>query len=136
MLLIPEVIDLTALEMESLTEAQTLLEKMGFGLEAFGAQSIVVREIPTQMGIGMAKKMVLEVLEGSMNVMDDLKALKLAERACKAAIKAHDTLHDMEVMALVESLKVLRDPYTCPHGRPIIIRFALSEIERKFKRIL
>lgn len=136
MLLIPEVIDLTALEMESLIEAHTLLEKMGFGLEVFGAQSIVVREIPSQMGIGMAKKMVLEVLEGSMHVMDDLMAFKLAERACKAAIKAHDALHDMEVMALIESLKVLNDPYTCPHGRPIIIRFALSEIERKFKRIL
>jgi DNA mismatch repair protein MutL len=84
----------------------------------------------------MAKKMVLAVLDGSMHVMDDAMAFKLAERACKAAIKAHDTLHDMEVMALLESLKDLNDPYTCPHGRPIIIRFALSEIERKFKRIL
>lgn len=136
MLLIPEAIDLTALEMETFQVAIPLLEQMGFGVETFGAQSIVIREIPSQMGIGMAKKMVLEVLDGSVHLMDDAMASKLAERACKAAIKAHDTLHDMEVMALIESLKTLKDPYTCPHGRPIIIRFALSEIDRKFKRIL
>lgn len=136
MLLIPEVVELTTLEMEMFNEAQSTIEKMGFGLEVFGAQSIVIREIPSQMGIGMAKRMALAVLDGSVHVMDDVMAFKLAERACKAAIKAHDVLHDMEVVALLESLKGLNDPYTCPHGRPIIIRFALSEIERKFKRIL
>lgn len=136
MLLIPEVIELTPLEMDQFDRAKALLETMGFAIESFGAQSIVLREIPIQMALGMAKEMVLEVFEGMRHVLDDFVGMKLAERACKAAIKAYDRLEDIEVFALLSALKDLKDPYTCPHGRPIIIKFVLSEIERKFKRIL
>jgi len=54
--------------------------------------------------------------------------------SCKAAIKANMRISDIEVNELVNGLRALEDPYTCPHGRPIIVEILKYEIERKFKR--
>lgn len=62
--------------------------------------------------------------------------LMLATMGCKAAVKAHDTLTEAEVQALVEALQKLENPYHCPHGRPVIIKRSLREIEEAFQRIV
>ena len=66
----------------------------------------------------------------------DALILSLATSACKAAVKGHDKLHDIEIKRLLEDLSVLKDPYHCPHGRPILIRLPEKEIEKEFKRIV
>lgn len=136
MLLMPEIISLSKIEMTRLNEVKPLLHDMGFMIEAFGDDGVVMREIPSMLSFSQAKDMVASVFENAKEHIDNHFKHQIAEKACKAAIKAHDAIHEDERMALVDSLKGLNSPYTCPHGRPIIISFSLSEIERKFKRIL
>ncbi len=136
MLLIPETVELDALDMSSLDQMASFIKNMGFDFERFGNSTVILREIPSLLSIQSAKLMFSEILEGTRTGMDDHFEEKLASRACKAAIKAYDTIEAIEVDALVEQLTSLESPYTCPHGRPIVIQFGKHEIERKFKRIL
>ena len=98
--------------------------------------SVVIREIPSMLNMKTALEMIKSLFENAKSDMDTSTHHTLAEKACKAAIKAHDVISKEEQLALIDLLRNLEAPYTCPHGRPIIIRFALSEIERKFKRII
>jgi DNA mismatch repair protein MutL len=136
MLLIPETVELDAMDMGALDQMASFITNMGFEYERFGNSTVILREIPSLLSIQSAKLMFSEILEGTRTGMEDHIEEKLASRACKAAIKANDAIHSIEVDALVEQLKSLESPYTCPHGRPIVIQFGKPEIERKFKRIL
>lgn len=136
MLLIPETVELDAIDMSTLDQMASFIINMGFDFERFGNSTVILREIPSLLSIQSARLMFLEILEGKRTGMEDHFEEKLASRACKAAIKAYDTIYSIEVDALVEELKSLESPYTCPHGRPIVIQFGKPEIERKFKRIL
>lgn len=136
LLLLPEIITLSTLEVERLDEVVPLLSEMGFQIEAFGDNSVVIREIPSMFSITIAVDTVKSVIENAKGHIDARVKHEIAEKACKAAIKAKDTMDTTEQMALIQSLKHLNSPYTCPHGRPIIISFSLNELERKFKRIL
>ena len=55
--------------------------------------------------------------------------------ACKAAVKANNVLSDLEMNKLINDLRFIEEPFTCPHGRPTIIKFTLTELEKRFKRI-
>lgn len=136
MLLIPETVELDAIDMSTLDSMTTFMSEMGFDYEIFGKTTVILREIPSLLTIQSAKLMFMEILEGLRSGMEEHFEEKLASRACKAAIKANDSIHSIEVDALMEQLKTLDSPYTCPHGRPIVIQFGKHEIERKFKRIL
>ena len=136
LLLLPEIITLGALEVDRLDDVVPLLTEMGFHIEAFGENSVVVREIPSMFSITIAVDTVKSVFENAKGHIDARVKHEIAEKACKAAIKAKDMIHYTEQQALIQALKHLKSPYTCPHGRPIIISFSLSELERKFKRVL
>ncbi len=136
LLLIPEVIHLGIVEMSRFEEVNKVLIKMGFMAEPFGDNSIVLREIPSMFDFSVARRMVQALFENIKSDIDAHLYHEIAEKACKAAIKAHDEVHEGEQVALIEQLKKLKSPYTCPHGRPIIISFSLHEIEKKFKRIV
>ena len=66
---------------------------------------------------------------------DDTKADEIAMMSCKAAVKGNDKLSYSEAQALIQELLKLEDPFTCPHGRPTIIKMSKYELEKKFKRI-
>jgi len=136
MLLLPEIISLGSLEADRLDEVVPLLSEMGFQIEAFGENSVVLREIPSMFSLTIAIDTVKNVFENAKGHVDARVKHDIAEKACKAAIKAKDRIDSSEQQALIQSLKQLKSPYTCPHGRPIIISFSLTELERKFKRIL
>ena len=136
LLMLPEVIELTPIEMSYYEELEPVAGQMGFNIEVFGDASIVIREIPSMFDLRNAREMIQSLFENAKGDMDAKEHLKLAEKACKAAIKAHDDISFDEQNALLESLKGLESPYTCPHGRPIIISFSLGELERKFKRVI
>lgn len=136
LLMLPEVVELTPIEMSYYDELEPVASQMGFQIEVFGDASIVIREIPSMFDLRTAREMIQSLFENAKGNMDAKEHLKLAEKACKAAIKAHDDISFDEQNALLESLKELESPYTCPHGRPIIISFSLGELERKFKRVI
>lgn len=136
LLLIPEVIHLGIVEMSRFDDVNKVLLQMGFTAEPFGDNSIVLREIPVMFDFAVARRMVQSLFENVKYEIDAHLYHDIAEKACKAAIKAHDDVHEGEQIALIEQLKKLKSPYTCPHGRPIIISFSLHEIEKKFKRIV
>ena len=109
-------------------------------LEEFGSSSFVVREYPTWFPEGQETKIIEELIEQVLtNRKTDIG--KLREEAaimmsCKLSIKANHylTMHDME--QLLESLKNAQNPFTCPHGRPVIVHFTTYEIEKMFKRVM
>ncbi|MCH4888875.1 DNA mismatch repair endonuclease MutL [Acidaminobacter sp. JC074] len=138
MILEPIVVDINSMTVSNAMAHKDILLNLGFNIEPFGENAIVVREIPLGFDLKTAKFMIndlIEKLDFSLpKERFELALNQIATRSCKAAVKANDHLMDIEVEGLVNQLKGLNEPYTCPHGRPIIIKISRSEIERKFNR--
>ena len=66
----------------------------------------------------------------------EVKYNKIATLACKAAVKANDYLTDEEMKKLINDLRYIEDPFHCPHGRPVIIKFSNYDLDKKFRRIV
>jgi DNA mismatch repair protein MutL len=139
-LLDPILIELSYDMHSSVLKQKDLFEKLGLYIEDFGGQSIVIREIPALLDRSGAEALFRKALDkfGTYNA-DTVEVVaqrleNIMQESCKTAIKAHDYMADIEVETLIDQLKGLDDPYTCPHGRPIIISISRSEIEKKFKR--
>ena len=140
LLLLPIHFHYSADEKTIIEENRPLLIEVGIYLEEFGPTSYVVREFPTWFPAGEENM----VIEGLIEQILDLKRVnigKLREEAaimmsCKQSIKAnhHLTLPDME--RLLNDLSKSENPFTCPHGRPVLIHFTTYEIEKMFKRIM
>ncbi len=114
--------------------------RYGLLIEEFGSGSFLVREVPIWIPRGREKEFVEEIITQAINnkkteryqFLDSLaKSL-----ACKKAIKANDYLNNDEVAALLSDLGKCKNPYTCPHGRPVIVKFSYYEIEKWFKRVV
>ncbi len=138
-LLTPIVINLSYGDYETVKSNISFYESLGLLVEDFGKNSIVIREIPSIFNENAAKilfeKAVSQIAVGeSVQTFVQSQLDNIAQKACKSAIKAHDSIDKIEIYALIDSLKKLNDPYTCPHGRPIMISITENEIERKFKR--
>lgn len=138
MILVPITIDVSSLTKLNIMNNLDAILNLGFSVEEFGDNSLVVREIPQSFDIATATFLINDLIDKMDFSLPEEKfelALDaLMQRSCKAAIKANDRLFDMEVESLIEQLKTLDDPYTCPHGRPIIIKISKQEIEKKFNR--
>jgi DNA mismatch repair protein MutL len=139
LLLSPEVVELNNEEYIIYRENTDLFENLGFNIEGFGQNTVCIREVPFILGKPDIKEFFISVLEnlrrmGSGSTVE-VKFNSIARMACRSAVKARDNLSDIEMKALVEALKYIDDPYTCPHGRPTIIKIGLNELEKRFKRI-
>ncbi|MBN2222733.1 MAG: DNA mismatch repair protein MutL, partial [Vallitaleaceae bacterium] len=138
MLLEPLVLDLSDREYEIYKRHKEDLEKLGFLLEEFGQNTILVKSVPyllNQTGSTMDFVLLFDQLnESSLLKKEDHYAQELASIACKAAIKGNDKLSVREYQQLIEDLLLLEDPYYCPHKRPTMIRLSQYELEKKFKR--
>jgi DNA mismatch repair protein MutL len=116
------------------------LAKCGVFLEPFGHNSFIVRSHPQWFPKGEEAAIIEEMIEQVLTMKKvDLKQLR--EQAailmsCKQSIKANQHLRNDEIFALLESLRKTSDPFTCPHGRPIIIHFSTYELEKMFKRVM
>lgn len=140
LLLEPAVIQFQALELNEIRARQEMLNKIGFVFEDFGNNSIIIRGIPYLLEGCSPKDVFLELTD---KIFSSLKPVvtPLADEiihtiACKAAIKANKKLDDSEVTRLLEELALAGSRYTCPHGRPTVIRLTKYEIEKMFKRIV
>lgn len=131
------VVDLTPQE-ESLIESKmNILQSLGFEIESFGPGSVIIRGLPDFMNIEEAEifaRKVIEHTDENADVRNQVAIDKLITKSCKSAVKANDYLTDEEVSSLLNTLRNCKNPYSCPHGRPTIIKFSKYEMERMFKR--
>ena len=140
LLLEPVVIQLQAFELDTIKSNTELFNKIGFVFEDFGNNSIILRGIPYLMEGYSPKEIFLEladkIQESVKPVSTPLADDMIHTIACKAAIKANKKLDNKEVHQLLTELAKTGRRYTCPHGRPTIVRLTKYEIEKMFKRIL
>ena len=138
MLLLPDVITLTHKEMDIAKENIAMFEQAGFSLEEFGENTIKLTGVPTVCVDLDTKELFLETLDEINTVARTAKQEKeekfIATVACKAAVKANMALTKEEVESLMDKLLQLPNPFTCPHGRPTVIKMTKYDIERKFAR--
>ena len=138
LLLLPDVITLTHKEMDIAKENIKMFEQAGFTLEEFGENTIKLTGVPTVCIDLDTKELFLETLDEINTVARTAKQEKeekfIATVACKAAVKANMALTREEVERLMDELLKLPNPFTCPHGRPTVIKMTKYDIERKFAR--
>ncbi len=138
-LLTPEIIELTNLEFTVVMQNIDLLRKLGFLVEEFGNNSVIIREVPILFGKPQLKSLFLEIVDNIRLVSNnsyDYKIEKIMKIACTNAIKAGDKVSSIEVASLFKQLSETETPYTCPHGRPTIIEITKEDMEKEFKRIM
>ena len=137
-LLLPDIISLTHKEMDIAKDNLDLFRKSGFILEEFGDNTIKLSGVPEICVDLDTEELFKETLDEINQVARTAKQEKeerfLATVACKAAVKAHMVLTEEEVDSLMDELLKLVNPFTCPHGRPTVIKMSKYEIERKFAR--
>lgn len=137
-LLFPETIDLGASDYSLAKELLPDLVRLGFDMRLFGKNTVVIDGIPADVRIGKEKKILQEVLDEFKNNehsgVKDVRDNLAKSFACKAAIKAGDRLNLTEMVVLIEHLFLSKMPYVCPHGRPVIVRIPLEELDKRFGR--
>ncbi len=132
MLLSPVAITLSANEYALLDEKRGVLDSCGFVVEDFGSNTILVRQVPVNLGDEDIKTVILEIINNSStSYMEE----NIHTIACKAAIKANKKLSDKEIDQLVRLFVEEGGVNTCPHGRPIMVKITRYELEKMFKRI-
>lgn len=137
---IPILINIEPGDMEILSENENILRKLGYKYECFGDNSIILREVPIILGQPESRQLFIDIIDRlrdnnfSHNI--NLKEENIIMMACKSAVKAMDSLSDDEIYQLFNDLKITESPYTCPHGRPVIISIKKYELEKMFKRVM
>lgn len=136
----PLIITLSAAEKIAVMENIEYFNKTGFEIGDFGGNEVNISSVPINL-IGLdPKDIFLEFAEylssGVTGLTEDIFVRKLGTMGCKAAIKGNQEISMSEAQTLIEKLLTLENPYTCPHGRPTIIRMTKDEIDKRFKRIV
>jgi len=138
-LLIPYILNVNFEEFEFLDAKKDTLCQMGIEISEFGANAFKISAIPTflsEMNISKFFDELLSDLSVLKNItVNDILTEKIAQKACKSAIKSGDKLTETEITVLVEKLKENMG-LKCPHGRPVAIKIARMEIDKWFKRIV
>ncbi|MDU4882251.1 DNA mismatch repair endonuclease MutL [uncultured Clostridium sp.] len=139
-LLIPCIIDLSLDDYECYKENIEVFTNSGFVIEEFGGNTIALKEVPYFLGKLDSKNFLLSIIDNLKNLGSgktvEVKLNKIATMACKAAVKANDYLTQIEMEKLISDLRYIDNPFNCPHGRPIIIKFTEYELDKKFRRIV
>ncbi|OOM77418.1 DNA mismatch repair protein MutL [Clostridium puniceum] len=139
-LMVPSIIDLSIDDYSYFEENKNIFKTAGFLLEEFGGNSLSLKEVPYFLGRLNPKKLFLDILDNLKNLgngkTSEVKHNAIASKACKAAIKGNDKLELNEMIKLIEDLRYIDEPFHCPHGRPVIIKFTSVDIDKKFRRIM
>ncbi len=139
-LLLPLTLEFTPAEAEKLKERLSWFEQAGVILEPFGGGTFRVAAYPYWFPEGEEASIITEMAEWVLNERQ-LDLAKLREKSsimvsCKASIKANQKLTNEEAVTLLARLASCKQPYTCPHGRPIVISFSNYDLEKLFKRVM
>lgn len=138
-LLLPLSVQLSPPQMATLGRILTELNESGFEVEPFGGNTVLIRSIPALAGSEACSSLLSEILEGIETEDRSIDVERIRDRiavstACRSAIKVHTALTLEKMQWLLDELAKTRIPTNCPHGRPIVLRFSLYEIERNFGR--
>jgi len=138
-LLVPIVLDYPNNDAIKLKEQTEKLQEVGIHLEEFGANSFIVRAHPTWYPAGEEESIIREMIDmlletGSVSVKKFREATAIM-MSCKRSIKANHYLNEAQARILLADLAKCENPFNCPHGRPVLIHFTNSDMERMFKRI-
>lgn len=138
-LITPVVIEMSSEDYDCFTQNSQVFSNAGFMFDIFGDKTISIREVPLFLGKPDLKSLLFDMIDNLKNMgsgeTSEVKYAKIAKLACRSAVKANDVLSKDEMKSLLNELRYIDDPFTCPHGRPTIIKFSLNDIEKKFKRI-
>ncbi len=137
-LLFPQTVQLTPGDAAIVSELLPLLEGLGFSLRFFGKTTLILDGVPLDVKPGAEGTILQDILD--LYKEDDQKlSLEPRERlaqsfSCRAAIKAGDPLKEAEMRSLLDQLFTTSVPYVCPHGRPVLVRFPLADLDKRFGR--
>ena len=138
-LLVPIVIDYPNSDALKIKEQKEMLEEVGIYLEDFGQNSFVVRAHPTWYPSGEEETIIREMIDmllvtGKVSIKKFREATAIM-MSCKQSIKANHYLNEQQARVLLSDLQTCENPFNCPHGRPVLIHFTNSDMEKMFKRI-
>jgi DNA mismatch repair protein MutL len=139
-LLVPIMLELTAGQMIEYERIAGELAAVGFDTEHYGGRTVAVKSSPAAVGAGEVERIVFEILEiaeGEMRrvSLEDVRRAMAASIACRAAIKINMRLDSTKIEWLLAELAKTEYPMSCPHGRPVALRYGIREILRGFHRI-
>ena len=140
-LLVPITLEFTPGEAEAIRGRLDAFAAAGVELEPFGGNAFLVRAYPEWLPQGSEKEIIEEMAEWILAEKKAIDIGKLREKAaimtaCKASIKANDRMTREEGEALIARLAACSQPYTCPHGRPIVVHISTYQLEKMFKRVM
>ena len=137
-LLVHLMLDFSSHEAEIIENNLAMLKELGFGLEPAGPNQFRLTEVPADVPSGEAEDFIREILASLEELHKpsaaELRQAAIATASCKAAIKAGFKLNFRQMEILLAELNDTAMPYTCPHGRPTIIKFSTDELAKMFKR--
>ena len=137
-LLVHPILSFDAREAALVSENQELFRRLGFDMEACGEHDFRLKEVPADVPVSEAEDMVREILARLYDMHEttaqEIRHACLATMACRAAIKSGDELNFRQMQIVLEELSQTARPYTCPHGRPTILKFSSEELAKMFKR--
>jgi DNA mismatch repair protein MutL len=133
-LLEPVVLTLGYEQKARMLEQINKLADLGVVLELFGEDEFLLRAVPAGLRGTDYQQLFEELLGALENEQESIKEHMLEMASCRGAIKAGDTIRLDEVAVLLEEMSILEDPYTCPHGRPTVIRMGKEELAKLFLR--
>ena len=139
-LLMPIVVELAPHQIVIFEQIEEELRANGFEAELMGPRSVAIAAAPAGIASGNAEKLLAEILDGVAREsqaisLDSLQSRIAASTACQAAIKVNMPLDQTKMEWLLAELAKTEYPMSCPHGRPVVLRYSVREIERAFKRI-
>jgi DNA mismatch repair protein MutL len=139
-MLLPVMVELNPRQLVTFDQISEELRANGFEAELMGARSVAIQAAPAGIAGGDAEKLLFEILDGiarenqSISI-DSLQSKIAASTSCHAAIKINTPLDTTKMEWLLGELAKTEYPMSCPHGRPVVLRYSVREIERAFKRI-
>ncbi|WP_085523895.1 DNA mismatch repair endonuclease MutL [Tuberibacillus sp. Marseille-P3662] len=139
-LLVPMTFEFTPAEYTVIEQHVDDLESLGIHIQPFGQHSLIVTSHPSWFPKGEEKE-TIEDLVNQLLENESISIKKLREdlaimMSCKRSIKANRYLNDQEINALLTQLGQAKEPFTCPHGRPVIVHFSTYDMEKLFKRVM
>jgi DNA mismatch repair protein MutL len=139
-MLMPLVIELSPRQIVTFEKIAEELAVNGFEVELMGPKSVAIQAMPAGVGAPDAEKLLTEILDGierenAAISIETLQAKIAASTACHAAIKVNMPLEQSKMEWLLDALAKTDCPMSCPHGRPVVLRYSIKEIERAFHRI-
>ncbi len=139
-LLEPITLELNQMEMALIEENIESILQLGYEIDIFGEKTLIIRSVPdTKAGkidIKASFEAIVDSLVDGSFFQADKRDELLYTVACKAAVKSHDNLSYQEMKKIIEDLLSLKNPFHCPHGRPLIITLTRKDLDKLFRRIV